>query len=88
VSKCRSVIRGVYAIRSFESSKFWNILAIGSSRESLPSSISIRTAVAVIGFDMDAISEDRIHAHERFVLWGRPNPERPSAAQSHASRPP
>src|SRR6266705_6795261 len=30
---------------------------IGSSRESLPSSISISTAVAVIGLDMDAIQK-------------------------------
>src|SRR6266403_4892353 len=45
------------AIRSFESTKFWKYLTIGSSRESLPSSISISTAVAVMGFDMDAIQK-------------------------------
>jgi high-affinity nickel permease len=45
------------AIRGFSPASSGTYFAIGSSRESLPSSISISTAVAVIGLDMEAIQK-------------------------------
>ena len=72
MSKCRSVIRGVLPSAVLSPASSGMYLAIGSSRESLPSSISISTAVAVIGFDMDAIQKIESTRMKDLCSWVGP----------------